>query len=69
MRPARCFLKMQLSNSRVLEQLDSLDGRYVDNANFFALDDFKEVGNPELYSRLLEEFPKWLNEIKLKGMI
>lgn len=56
-------------NYGVLEQLDSLDGRYVDNANFFALDDFKEVGNPELYSRLLEEFPKWLNEIKLKGMI
>ena len=46
-----------------------MTGRYVDNANFFALDDFKTVTNPELYSRLLNEFPQWLQEIKRKRMI
>lgn len=53
----------------VLEELDSMDGRRVDNANFFALDDFKKVPNEELYSRLLNEFPKWLREAKSCGII
>ena len=52
-----------------LEKLATLSGRYVDNANFFALDDFRKVDNAELYSRLLNEFPNWLKEIKAKGMI
>ena len=53
----------------IFEKLSTLSGRYVDNANFFALDDFKKVDNTELYSRLLNEFPNWLREIKAKGMI
>ncbi len=53
----------------ILEKLATLSGRYVDNANFFALDDFKKVDNAELYSRLLNEFPNWLKEIKAKGII
>lgn len=53
----------------VLEKLDTISGRYVDNSNFFALDDFKTVDNAELYSRLLNEFPNWLKEIKAKGII
>ena len=53
----------------ILERLDSMEGRFVDNANFFALDDFRTVSNSELYSRLLNEFPQWLQEIKQKGML
>lgn len=53
----------------VLERLDTMSGRYVDNANFFALDDFKSVSNHELYARLLNEFPQWLKEIRQKRMI
>ncbi len=53
----------------ILEQFDTMEGRYVDNANFFALDDFRTVPNSELYSRLLNEFPQWLKEIKQKNMI
>ena len=44
----------------MLEKLDTLSGRYVDNTNFFALDDFRNVDNAELYGRLLNEFPNWL---------
>ena len=44
----------------MLEKLDTLEGRYVDNTNFFALDDFRNVDNAELYGRLLNEFPNWL---------
>ncbi|MDE7364606.1 MAG: VWA domain-containing protein [Ruminococcus sp.] len=53
----------------VLEELDTMTGRYVDNANFFSLDDFRRVPNNELYSRLLNEFPQWLKEIRYKNMI
>ena len=63
------FVGVGGSNYGVLEQLDTLQGRYVDNANFFALDDFMKVSNSDLYARLLNEFPQWLKEIKAKGMI
>lgn len=63
------FVGVGGNNYGILEKLDTMDGRYVDNANFFALDDFRQVGNEELYARLLAEFPKWLEEIKQKGMI
>lgn len=43
----------------VLEKLDDMDGRVVDNAGFFALDDIDSVSDSELYSRLLSEFPDW----------
>ena len=63
------FVGVGGSGYGVLERLDNMSGRYVDNANFFALDDFKRVSNSELYSRLLNEFPQWLQEIKRKRMI
>lgn len=63
------FVGVGGSNYGILEKFDTMDGRYVDNANFFALDDFRTVPNSELYSRLLNEFPQWLKEIKQKNMI
>ena len=53
----------------VLERLDTMSGRYVDNANFFALDDFRRVESSKLYSRLLNEFPQWLQEARNKSII
>ena len=53
----------------LLENLDTMSGRYIDNANFFAIDDFRQVNNSELYSRLLNEFPQWLKEARAKGII
>lgn len=53
----------------VLERLDTMKGRVVDNCNFFALDDLRSVSEQELYDRLMAEFPSWLNEAKSKGII
>jgi stress response protein SCP2 len=53
----------------VLERLDTMGGRFVDNANFFALDDFETVSNEALYDRLLGEFPHWLKAAKEKGIL
>lgn len=63
------FVGVSGSNYGVLEKLERLNGRYVDNANFFALDDFCRVSNEELYSRLLNEFPTWLKQIKNNGVL
>ena len=63
------FVGVGGKNYGVLEKLDTMTGRYVDNAGFFALDDFMKVSNEELYARLLEEFPAWLEAIRKKGMI
>ena len=63
------FVGVNGSGYGLLEELDNMNGRYVDNANFFALDDFRRVDNKELYSRLLNEFPAWLKAIKNKNML
>jgi hypothetical protein len=63
------FVGVGGSGYGVLERLDTMSGRYVDNANFFALDDFRKVSNEELYDRLLTEFPQWLKEIRAKKII
>lgn len=63
------FMGVGGSNYSILEKLDTMDGRVVDNANFFAIDDFDDVPNDELYNRLLSEFPSWLKEAKTKGII
>lgn len=60
------FVGVGGSNYGILEKLDTMDGRFVDNANFFALDDFKSVSNSDLYGRLLNEFPMWLKEYRTK---
>ena len=63
------FVGVNGSGYGLLEELDNMNGRYVDNANFFALDDFKSVQNKELYSRLLNEFPSWLKLVKDNGVL
>lgn len=56
-------------NYGVLEQLDTMAGRVVDNCGFFALDDLYSVSEQELYDRLLNEFPLWLKAAKQKHII
>ncbi|MDP3010789.1 MAG: VWA domain-containing protein [Methylococcales bacterium] len=56
-------------NYGVLEQLDTMAGRVVDNCGFFALDDLNSVSEQELYDRLLNEFPLWLKVAKQKHII
>ncbi|MBR0062032.1 MAG: VWA domain-containing protein, partial [Selenomonadaceae bacterium] len=63
------FVGVNGSGYGLLEELDNMNGRYVDNANFFALDDFRRVDNKELYSRLLNEFPTWLKLCKSNGVL
>ncbi len=53
----------------ILEKLDTMRGRYVDNANFFALDDIDSISDEALYDRLMNEFPQWLKAAKAKRIL
>lgn len=63
------FVGIGDSNFDVLRKLDTMEGRIVDNANFFHLDDIESVSDEELYNQLLDEFPMWLEEAKEKRIL
>ncbi len=54
------FVGIGNSNFQFLERLDTMSGRYIDNANFFQVNDIANIDDTELYERLLGEFPSWL---------
>ncbi|MFI8088979.1 VWA domain-containing protein [Streptomyces sp. NPDC086080] len=63
------FVGLGKSNYGVLERLDTLPGRRVDNVGFFAVDDISTVPDPELYDRLLSEFPLWITAAGRAGIL
>lgn len=63
------FVGLGGNNYGVLEKLDNLSGRVVDNANFFAIDNINSLSDEALYEKLLNEFPHWLKEASSKGII
>ena len=54
------FIGIGKSNYGILEKLDTLAGRRIDNTGFFALDDIDKVTDEDLYRLLLHEFPDWV---------
>lgn len=63
------FLGLGGSDYGILEKLDDLQGRVIDNCDFFAVDDLHDMSESELYDNMLEEFPQWLKDAKAKGII
>jgi hypothetical protein len=63
------FVGIGQSDFEVLKQLDTMEGRVVDNANFIHLDDIAAVSDEQLYDQLLNEFPSWLRSAKEKRII
>ena len=53
----------------ILEKLDELKGRLIDNCNFFSLDHLHDITEEELYDLMLQEFPMYLKEAKRIGLI
>ena len=53
------------SDFRFLQMLDDMDGRYVDNADFFTVKNINDI----TYKDLLDEFPHWLENEKVKAML
>lgn len=63
------FVGISGKNYGILEKLDEMGGRYVDNANFFALDDIDDISDEALYDRLMHEFPLWLEAAQAKNIL
>jgi len=63
------FVGIGGNNYGILEELDTMGGRVVDNANFFDIDNIDSLSDEELYDKLLNEFPSWLKEAKEKNII
>jgi hypothetical protein len=57
------------ANYGILEKLDTMDGRVVDNAGFFALDDIDAISDADLYERILSEFPDWVRAAQAAKII
>ena len=57
-----------------LQKLDDLDGRYTDNADFFAVGEQELMGrtpisDDELFDRLMTEYPDWLRRARGRGLL
>lgn len=63
------FVGIGNNNFGMLRNLDTLPGRVVDNAGFFAVTDLAKISDEELYDRLLSEFPAWLKAARAKGIL
>lgn len=63
------FVGLGRANYGVLQRFDTMAGRRVDNVGFFAVDDIETVSDPELYDRLLSEFPSWLRDARQAGIL
>jgi hypothetical protein len=63
------FVGVGNSTFEVLENLDTMEGRFIDNANFFHVQDIDALTDEQLYDRLLNEFPDWIREAKEKRVL
>ncbi|MDJ1183826.1 VWA domain-containing protein [Roseofilum casamattae] len=57
------------SQFEFLESLDDLSGRYIDNADFFSVEDPAAIADEELYDLLMTEYPNWLKMARDRGLL
>ncbi|TCM66455.1 stress response protein SCP2 [Acinetobacter calcoaceticus] len=63
------FIGIGGNNYGILEKLDDMSGRIVDNCNFFSLDHIEQTSDEQLYDLLLQEFPMWLKAAQQKNIV
>ena len=52
-----------------LEKLDDLAGRYLDNADFFAVENPATISDDALFELLMTEYPAWLKQARAQGLL
>ncbi|KEK23902.1 VWA domain-containing protein [Bacillus gaemokensis] len=52
-----------------LQKLDDMSGRFLDNADFFNVNDLRRISDEEFMDRILNEFPEWINQVRNKGIL
>lgn len=63
------FVGIGRSKFSYLEELDEMEGRFIDNANFFSVNDLTNMSDTDLYNKLLGEYPNWITKAKYKGLL
>ncbi|MDH6284125.1 VWA domain-containing protein [Prescottella agglutinans] len=63
------FIGIGRSGFGVLEKLDTMDGRTVDNAGFFSVNKVDSLSDAELYQLLLSEYPDWLRAARAANVL
>ena len=63
------FIGLGHADYGLLQNLDTMTGRHIDNAGFFSVDDIDALTDADLYDRLLGEFPDWLRAAQSAGIV
>lgn len=63
------FMGVGSSAFDFLSKLDTMQGRVIDNANFFAVANPKSIADAELYKKMLAEYPDWLVKAGKQGIV
>ncbi|MDQ4490786.1 VWA domain-containing protein [Sinomonas sp. ASV486] len=63
------FLSIGRESIAFLQELDDLEGRYVDNADYKPVGDVDATSPQDLYAMLLDEYPGWLADQRTRGHI
>ncbi|HLO47848.1 MAG TPA: TerD family protein [Kamptonema sp.] len=63
------FAKAFTSDFNFLEQLDEMRDRYLDNADFFSVEDPEVIPDEELYDLLTTEYPNWVKSARIKHLL
>lgn len=63
------FVGIGNSRFKYLKTLDEMEGRFVDNANFFSVNDLANMSDNDLYNKLLGEYPDWITKARHKGIL
>ena len=53
----------------VLEKLDDLEGRTIDNVNFLKVSNIATIPDNQLYGGLMAEYPDWVSQAKGLNLI
>ncbi|GJD22045.1 hypothetical protein RIVM261_070010 [Rivularia sp. IAM M-261] len=57
------------SDFSFLEQLDEMNDRFLDNADFFSVEDPETIADQQLYDLLMAEYPNWVKLAKAKKIL
>lgn len=63
------FVSIGAEDMSFLQELDDLKERFIDNADYKHLGSFDNMTDKELFTALLDEYPEYLAEARVKGLI
>lgn len=63
------FIGLGTDDMSFLEALDDMEGRTIDNVDFFRLSKPNHISDENLYAKIFDEYPSWVKEVRKKGII